>query len=232
MKNIQIQSQSKTESRTFYKSVDKNGPLPDQSIKHYSGLSRCWMWTMSKCVGEYGNMSLGRGYQKTHRISFLIHAGDIPAGMCILHKCDNPTCVNPEHLFLGTRAQNVADMHAKGRANKASGDASASRLHPESRARGDRNGARLYPERLLRGKELSEIMKRVALRGPARSELMKRIASRGEFHHTSKLNPEKVRMARSLYSEGKSLASIGRTLGVTYKTIGRVIRGETWKEVE
>ncbi len=86
-------------------------------VKHDSG---CWAWTGKRTVDGYGLMSLGkRGRSATaHRFSWEHHRGPIPDGMCVLHHCDNPPCVNPEHLFIGTRADNVDDMWSKGRGTR------------------------------------------------------------------------------------------------------------------
>ena len=100
----------------------------------------CWRWTGSKTSG-YGELQRGRrveGRVRAHRASWELHFGAIPDGLLVCHKCDNPECTNPAHLFLGTHLDNVADMVAKGRGAK--GDAHGSRLHPESVPRGERHG--------------------------------------------------------------------------------------------
>jgi hypothetical protein len=80
--------------------------------------SGCWLWTGVTVSTGYGRLSRGRrgSYVFAHRASYQMHKGEIPAGMFVCHKCDTPTCINPDHLFLGTCAENTLDMWRKGRA--------------------------------------------------------------------------------------------------------------------
>ncbi len=78
--------------------------------------SGCWLWTGSINKAGYGLMRYDSGIL-AHRYSWQTHNSQIPKGLCVLHKCDTPSCVNPNHLFIGTQLENLADMRRKGRAS-------------------------------------------------------------------------------------------------------------------
>jgi hypothetical protein len=89
-------------SERFWRLVDK------------SDVDGCWVWVGNKIKG-YGRVVVkGRRY-KAHILSYELHSGPVSSGLVVCHTCDNPACVRPDHLWLGTHTQNIADRHAKGR---------------------------------------------------------------------------------------------------------------------
>jgi hypothetical protein len=106
MSNSRFDKTAPLEQR-FWRNVDKDGPI-------HPIHGQCWVWVPTRTRGRI------RINGKTHnapRASWIIHFEEIPEGLCVLHKCDNPKCVNPSHLFLGTYRDNSLDSVAKGRYN-------------------------------------------------------------------------------------------------------------------
>jgi hypothetical protein len=82
--------------------------------------SGCWEWQGTRNEHGYGGVSVEGKWRKAHQVAWELTHGERPPGVGVLHTCDNPPCVNPAHLFLGTQAENVQDMIAKGRAARGS----------------------------------------------------------------------------------------------------------------
>lgn len=94
------------------------GSLEERFFRKVQKTESCWLWTGNKRRLGYGSIQEGGKGSPTlsaHRLSYRIHKGEIPEGMVVMHSCDNPSCVNPDHLSVGTYKENTADMIAKGR---------------------------------------------------------------------------------------------------------------------
>lgn len=106
-------------------------------------LTGCWWWTASPGPYGYGEIGVDGRTKKANRVAWELEYGPIPVGLHVLHRCDTPGCVNPEHLWLGTNVENAADRDAKGRlvrgerATFARLNASAVRLIRERSGRGE-----------------------------------------------------------------------------------------------
>lgn len=116
------------ESKRFWSKVNKNGPVHATKPE----LGNCWLWTAGKWGRGYGAFNFRGGQIKSHRLSYLSQVGDIPSETpFVLHSCDVRLCCNPCHFFLGTYADNAADMCSKGRHRTTRGDEHYFKLHPE-----------------------------------------------------------------------------------------------------
>lgn len=93
----------------------------------------CWLWEAATGRGGYGMFKVAGRTRGAHRVAWEIYVGPIKGGLSVLHRCDQPACVNPVHLFLGTHADNMADRENKGRTSRGA-------RHRERAARGENNG--------------------------------------------------------------------------------------------
>lgn len=190
-----VQLQEKDIKR-FCSKIDKtpgHGPKGD-----------CWIWT-SRCSKKgYGLFQYvhRQNWYSAHRLSYFMHYDIDPGELGTLHHCDNPPCVNPSHLFLGTNADNTADCVRKGR--QAKGEKLRLAVLPFIK-RGNESSARRHPERLKHGEQHYQ--------AKVTAQQVKEIRSRyiaGRITH------------RALSLE----------YGVTHQVIGQMINRKTWKHVQ
>lgn len=183
----------------FWSKVDKNGPSP----AHMPHLGPCWVWTASTGKKGYGKFSFGNGWALAHRWVWGRYVAPIPDGLFVLHHCDTPGCVRPDHLFLGDAVVNARDMAAKGRSGAVAGDHHWTRRIPERAARGSSNGARMHPE----------------------------TRARGEHNGAAVLTESLVRSIRRCYEAGEPQSVIADRLGIGRSTVNHLVHRRSWKHV-
>lgn len=97
-------------------------PVNDRFWAKVNKTDGCWEWTAAKNRKGYGQIRVNSALYIAHRLSYAEHYGDIPKDMVVMHTCDNPSCVRPEHLQLGTLADNNRDRAKKGRSANTFGE--------------------------------------------------------------------------------------------------------------
>lgn len=170
--------------------------------RQYGG-TFCQEWQANKHKFGYGVIWFEGKNRQAHRLSFAINNGktlDEIQDVCVLHKCDNPSCVNPKHLFSGSNLDNMQDKVAKGRQSK--GDTHGARIHPESRPRGNKHYAKSRPELL----------------------------PQGERNGSAKLTWSKVDEIRAKYAAKiANQPQLAKEYGVHQTVISEIVRIEKWK---
>jgi len=103
----------------FLESIGCTATLPSRFVKKVTKTDDCWIWTGNRNKRGYGSIGKGvsgAGSYGAHVASFILHKGKVDSGNDICHHCDNPSCVNPNHLFQGSTSDNMMDASKKGRA--------------------------------------------------------------------------------------------------------------------
>lgn len=163
--------------------------------------SSCWEWQGGR-HNNYGFFSFDLQTVGAHRFSWMLHNGPIAPDLFVCHSCDNPPCVNPAHLFLGTLADNFRDMFEKGR--NAKGDKTVYRMYPELKMRGDKSPSRLHPERL----------------------------PRGEKHGMARVTADQVRVIRKRCEAGEKQRDVAADYGITQTAVYYIVHRKNWAHVE
>ena len=195
-------------------------------------VSGCWVWTACRSATGYGKIgNMGRT-MAAHRVSYELYVSPVGDGMCVLHKCDNRPCVNPQHLFVGTKADNTQDMIQKGRAAHPRGDDAPSAKLDSSQVLRIRERCMCGESYVVLAREYG-ISKR-SVCSIARGDVWKHLllpSSSKPSDRRIKLTHEQVSDIRRRYASGEMGKTMAEELGVSRTTISRVARGRGWKHL-
>jgi len=198
----------------------------------------CWKWTGAKHPFGYGMIRAGGTKEKitASRASWLVHFGDIPAGMYVCHKCDNPECTNPEHLFLGTATDNSLDKESKERGVRKFSQSDCDMIHTLlSLGCSKRAVGRAFQ---THRKSIETAFKYGAMLPnpepkPIREPKPKSPPPimRGEENIKAKLTAADVLEIRELHSQGLSTGEISKSFAVGKSMISHICTRRNWNHI-
>lgn len=204
-------------------------PMKDRFNEKVLVTPGCWYWMGDKGLKGYGRMSMRTdGKRKTvqaHRLSYEMHIGPIPVGMCVCHRCDTPRCVNPDHLWIGTNQQNVDDKMRKGRwrgSTHAGEDSPVSKLKNED----------IYSIR-ADDRPISEIARKFGVWQGVIFAIKKRrswvhLPPRGDERESVDGRRRRIlseEQCKSILSDSRSHKAIAADLGISAALVGKVKLG-------
>lgn len=192
----------------------------------------CWEYLRGRSSKGYGVVSVNNKATSTHCLAYELRVGLIPDGMCVLHQCDNPPCINPAHLFLGTRGENNTDRERKGRSDDRRGELNPGHRLTESQVVEIHN-------RRVSGDSLQAIadaygITRNYVTSILSGDAWPHVAERMPRHpnKNTKLTAEQVALIRSIYAAGgRSYSDLAAEFGLTVSGIASIIQRKNWKHV-
>jgi transposase len=173
----------------------------------------CWEWQRGRHRQGYGQFTRGGRTRLAHRAVYELLCGPIPSGMKVLHRCDNPPCVNPVHLFVGTQADNMADMSRKRRRHKLT----AEQVETAKTLRRAGRTQKAVAEEF--GVSVATMGKEAPLGRKAR----------GEEHGRAKLTADQVRAIRDDHASGVTRRELAARFAVSKSSVDRVVSGRLWQ---